>query len=64
MQRLTDTDGYDAEATVAPNGQSMVFTSVRDGDLDLYSMDLNGTNVKRLTFCMCYCLCNMVSTWL
>lgn len=49
LTRLTDTPGYDAEATIAPNGKHIVFTSVRDGDLELYSMDLDGKNVKRLT---------------
>ncbi len=49
LQRLTFAPGYDAEATVAPNGQTIVFTSVRDGDLDLYSMKIDGTGVMRLT---------------
>ena len=46
---LTDTDAYDAEATVCPVDGSIVFTSTRDGDLDLYRMDADGTNVRRLT---------------
>jgi Tol biopolymer transport system component len=46
--RLTATDGYDAEATVGPDGR-IIFTSVRDGDMELYSMDADGRNVKRLT---------------
>jgi Tol biopolymer transport system component len=49
LTRLTDTPGYDAEATVSPLGDRVVFTSVRDGDLDLYSMALDGTDVRRLT---------------
>jgi len=49
MTRLTDAPGYDAEATVSPRGDRIVFTSVRDGDLDLYSMRLDGSDVKRLT---------------
>ena len=40
--RLTATPGYDAEATVSFKKKRIVFTSMRDGDLDLYSMDLNG----------------------
>lgn len=48
-QRLTDTKGYDAEGTVSPKGDRMVFTSVRDGDLDLYTMKLDGSDVKRIT---------------
>ena len=46
---LTRTPGYDAEATVAPDGKRIVFTSVRDGDLELYSMKLDGSDVRRLT---------------
>ncbi len=49
VKALTTTPGYDAEATVSPNGKKIVFTSMRDGDLDLYVMDKNGKNVKRLT---------------
>lgn len=49
LERLTSTPGYDAEATISPDGKRIVFTSVRDGDLDLYSMNLDGTDVKRLT---------------
>jgi len=49
VNQLTKTDGYDAEATVSPRGDKIVFTSTRDGDLDLYSMNLNGSGVKRLT---------------
>ncbi|MEM7587451.1 MAG: M20/M25/M40 family metallo-hydrolase [Acidobacteriota bacterium] len=46
---LTDNDVYDAEATVCRTDGSIVFTSTRDGDLDLYRMDADGSNVKRLT---------------
>lgn len=49
VQRLTDTPGYDAEATISPRGDRIVFTSERDGDLDLYSMALDGSDVRRLT---------------
>jgi len=47
--RITSTPGYDAEATVSPKGDRIVFTSVRDGDIELYSMKLDGSDVKRLT---------------
>ena len=49
MKRLTDTPGYDAEGTVCGKDGSIVFTSVRDGDIDLYRMDADGGNVRRLT---------------
>jgi TolB protein len=47
--QLTDTAGYDAEATVSPDGKKIVFTSTRSGDLELYTMDINGKNVKQIT---------------
>jgi Tol biopolymer transport system component len=47
-QKLTTTDRYDAEATIRADG-TIVFTSLRDGDLDIYTMDKNGKNVKKLT---------------
>jgi hypothetical protein len=49
VRRLTEAPGYDAEGTVCAKDGSIVFTSVRDGDLELYRMDADGTNVKRLT---------------
>jgi Tol biopolymer transport system component len=46
--RLTDTPGYDAEATIGPDG-TIVFTSVRDGDMEIYTMNPDGSDVRRLT---------------
>jgi Tol biopolymer transport system component len=45
---LTNTPGYDAEATIAKDGK-IVFTSVRDGDMEIYTMNLDGSDVRRLT---------------
>lgn len=50
LKQLTNTDGYDAEATVSPNGDKIVFTSLRDGDPELYVMNLDGSEQTRLTF--------------
>jgi Tol biopolymer transport system component len=47
--RLTDTDGYDAEAVYSPQGDRIVFTSVRSGDLELYLMKPDGSDVEQLT---------------
>jgi Tol biopolymer transport system component len=47
--RLTTAKGYDAESTVCAKDGSIIFTSTRDGDLELYRMDANGKNVVRLT---------------
>lgn len=49
VAQLTDVEGYDAEATFSPTGERIVFTSDRDGDLDLYSMAPDGSDVRRLT---------------
>ena len=46
---LTNNKGYDAEGTVCARDGSIIFTSTRDGDLELYRMDKDGQNVKRLT---------------
>jgi TolB protein len=48
LVRLTSTPGYDAEATIAKDGR-IVFTSVRDGDMEIYSMNGDGSDVQRLT---------------
>jgi Tol biopolymer transport system component len=49
LTRLTDTPGYDAEATVCPVDGSIIFTSMRSGDLELWRMDADGKNVRQLT---------------
>ena len=49
LKRLTTTDGYDAEGTISPDGKKIVFTSARDGDLEIYDMNLDGTQQRRLT---------------
>ena len=49
LRQLTTEDGYDAEATFSPAGDRIVFTSTRDGDLELYSMAPDGSDVVRLT---------------
>lgn len=49
IKRLTDSPGYDAEATVSPKGDKIVFTSIRSGDLELFTMDIDGSNVKQIT---------------
>jgi Tol biopolymer transport system component len=49
LKILTSSPNYDAEATISPDGKSIVFTSDRDGDLELYRMDPDGKNVRRLT---------------
>ena len=49
VRRLTNSPGYDAEATWCHQGGKIIFTSMRDGDLDLYEMDEHGHVTRRLT---------------
>lgn len=49
IKQLTDEPGYDAEATVSPQGDKIVFTSMRTGDLELFTCDIDGKNVKQIT---------------
>jgi len=49
IQQITNTYGYDAEATVSPKKDKIVFTSTRDGDPEIYVMDIDGSNQTRLT---------------
>jgi Tol biopolymer transport system component len=44
---------YNAEATISRDGW-IVFTSTRDGDLDLYKMRLDGSGLTRLTSTLGY----------
>jgi len=48
-KKLTNSPGYDAEATLSPDGKKIVFTSTRSGDLELWTMDIDGSNLKQLT---------------
>ena len=40
---------YDAEATLSPKGDKIVFTSMRSGDPELYTMNIDGSDVKQIT---------------
>jgi Tol biopolymer transport system component len=51
---LTRDSVYTAEATVSPDGKTIVYTSLRDGDLEIYTMKIDGSNVRRLTHTLGY----------
>jgi Tol biopolymer transport system component len=42
-------EGYDAEATVSPDGRYVIFTSTRSGDLELWRYDLETEETIQLT---------------
>lgn len=47
--QLTNEPGYDAEATVSPNGDLIVYTSTASGDLELWTMKMDGSDKKQVT---------------
>ena len=49
VKQLTHSKGYDAEATLSPDGKKMLYTSDKDGDIELYIMDLETGAEKRVT---------------
>ncbi len=46
---ITNSWGYDAEATVNPVTGEIIFTSDRTGDLELWLMNPDGSNLRQLT---------------
>jgi Tol biopolymer transport system component len=46
VKRLTEASGYDAEATVNWKPKKIIYTSVSNGDLDLWTMNLDGSHKK------------------
>lgn len=49
LVQLTHEGEYNAEGALSPDGTKIVFTSHRNDDLDLYLMNSDGGNVRRLT---------------
>ncbi len=49
VKQLTTSKGYDAEATLSPDGKKMIYTSTKDGDIELYIMELKTGKEKRIT---------------
>jgi Tol biopolymer transport system component len=49
LKRLTDAKGYNAEGSYSADGKQIVFCSNRDGNLELYIMQADGTGVRKLT---------------
>jgi Tol biopolymer transport system component len=50
VRRLTDNKVYDAECVVAPNGKWILFGRQLDGKMDLWTMNVDGSGQKQITF--------------
>jgi TolB protein len=49
LKKLADAPGYDAEATVNFKHNKIIYTSLASGDLDVWSMNLDGSGKTQLT---------------
>ena len=49
VKQITSAKGYDAEATLSPDGKKMIYCSDKSGDLELYVMDLKSGKEIRVT---------------
>lgn len=49
LQQLTDNNFYDAEATVSPTENKIVYTSTKSGDLELYVLNLDSKEEIQIT---------------
>lgn len=47
---LFESGQYNAESVISPNGERIIFTSAKDGDLELYTMKLDGSDIRRMTY--------------
>jgi TolB protein len=50
VQKLTSFPGLNAFVTVSPDGGHIAMSLSRDGNTEIYRLDADGTNPKRLTF--------------
>lgn len=49
VQMVTDNDYYDAEVSISPDGQWILFTRQIDGALDMWRMHADGTGEEQIT---------------
>ena len=49
VKQITHAKGYDAEATLSPDGKKMIYCSDKSGDLELYVMDVKSGKEMRVT---------------
>lgn len=50
VKRLTDNEYYEAEVSISPNGEWIVFGRQIEGKMDLWRMRFDGTDEQQITF--------------
>ncbi|MEN8138147.1 MAG: hypothetical protein ABFR62_06920, partial [Bacteroidota bacterium] len=50
VKRLTNNKYYDAEVAYSPDGKKILFGRQIDGKMDLWTMDIDGSNQTQITF--------------
>jgi Tol biopolymer transport system component len=50
FHRLTYNNTNDFKPTWSPDGQKLAFVSERDGNMEIYLMDADGSHIRRLTY--------------
>ncbi|MEE4185032.1 MAG: hypothetical protein V2J12_04630 [Gammaproteobacteria bacterium] len=50
IKRLTDNEYYEAEVSISPNGEWIVFGRQIDGKMDLWRMRFDGSDEEQITF--------------
>ena len=48
--QLTNSKGNNMSPKLSPNGKHIVFLSNRDGNQEVYTMNIDGTSQRRMTF--------------
>ena len=49
-RNLTNSPAFDADASFSPDGKRLIFVSSRDGNNEIYSINIDGSDLRRLTF--------------
>jgi TolB protein len=49
VRRLTNHRGLDTRPAWSADGRQLAFTSLRDGNYDIYVMNVDGSRVRRVT---------------
>jgi Tol biopolymer transport system component/DNA-binding winged helix-turn-helix (wHTH) protein len=49
-RNVTNSSSFNSDPTFSPDGKRLAFVSDRDGNAEIYSINIDGTDLRRLTF--------------